>query len=183
MTMLRLAVTGTALFVVVGCADGGDTTGPNSSTRAVRSPAPVLAVAGTRLVPASGHFDAVVDFTTISLTPQGANCLLEVSGRLVFSGTIVGDAIGRTTALVKATCAEVAASPPGTYRDVFQSQLEFEGTVDGKPASAHVLYLGQVQPGGQIEGRLVFSRGVDGKLEVDARVAVGGEYRGSVIVK
>ena len=40
--------------------------------------------------------------------------------------------------------------------------------------------MGRVQPGGAIEGRLVFSNGVQGVLEVEARVAVGGEYRGFV---
>jgi hypothetical protein len=79
-------------------------------------------------------------------------------------------------------CSEVATSPPGTFRDVFKSELRFEGTVDGEPARANVLYMGRVQSGGRIEGRLVFSKGVAGRLEVDAQVAVGGEYRGSVVV-
>jgi hypothetical protein len=77
----------------------------------------------------------------------------------------------------------VAANPPGTFPDVFKSELAFEGTVDGDPAQANVLYMGRVQPGGRIEGRLVFSNGVSGVLDVDARVAVGGEYSGSVVVR
>jgi hypothetical protein len=60
--------------------------------------------------------------------------------------------------------------------------LSFEGTVDGEPAQANVLYMGRVQPGGHITGRLVLSNGVQGRLEVEAQVAVGGEYRGSVVV-
>ncbi|MFN2563900.1 MAG: hypothetical protein ABR499_02655 [Gemmatimonadaceae bacterium] len=116
------------------------------------------------------------------MTPRGRNCLLQVNGRLVFTGTIEGTATGTTRALVFAPCSEVATSPPGTFPDVFKSELRFEGTVDGKPAQANVLYMGRVQPGGQIEGRLVFSKGVAGRLEVDAQVAVGGKYRGSVVV-
>jgi hypothetical protein len=77
----------------------------------------------------------------------------------------------------------VAASPPGTFPDVFRSELAFEGTVDGEPARANMLYMGRVQPGGQIAGRLVLSDGVRGKLEVEARVAVGGEYGGSVVIR
>ena len=104
-------------------------------------------------------------------------------GELVFSGTIEGAATGQTSALVFASCADVAASPPGTYPDVFTSQLVFEGTVDGEPARADVLYIGRVRPGGEIDARLVLSDGVWGVLEVfDARVAVGGGYRGTVIV-
>jgi hypothetical protein len=77
----------------------------------------------------------------------------------------------------------VAANPPGTFRDVFKSELAFEGMVDGEPARANVLYMGGVQPGGQIEGRLVFSNGVEGRLQADAIVAVGGEYSGSVVLR
>jgi hypothetical protein len=44
--------------------------------------------------------------------------------------------------------------------------------------------MGRVQPGGKIEGRIIFSRGVQGRLEIeDTRVAVGGEYSGSVVVR
>ena len=85
--------------------------------------------------------------------------------------------------LVFAPCEEVATTPPGTYRDVFRSELEFTGTVDGEPASAKVLYQGGVEPGGEIDAHLIFSRGVAGVLDADARVAVGGDYRGTVVVK
>ena len=146
------------------------------------SSAPASATSAARRVQASGGFDALVDFSTLSLTPRGSNCLLEVEGRLVFSGTIEGTAVGETAALVFASCAEVATTPPGTYRDVFHSELTFEGTVDGEPAEAKVLYTGGVEPGGQIDGKLVFSNGVAGALTVDARVAVGGTYAGSVVV-
>jgi hypothetical protein len=77
----------------------------------------------------------------------------------------------------------VASTPPGTFRDVFKSELVFKGTVDGAPVQANLLYMGGVEPGGAIDGRLVFSNGVAGQLDVKARVAVGGEYRGSVVVK
>jgi hypothetical protein len=174
MNTLRLVVTGTVLLIVGGCADAGDILGPTAS-----SELPSLAA---RQIQTSGSFDAIVDFSTLTLTPRGSNCLLQVEGRLVFTGTIEGAANGQTSALVFAPCADVATSPPGTYPDVFRSELVFEGTVDGEPARANVLYMGRVQPGGQIEGRLVLSNGVQGRLEVDARVAVGGEYRGSVVV-
>jgi hypothetical protein len=77
----------------------------------------------------------------------------------------------------------VATTPPGTYRDVFRSDLEFTGTVDGEPATAKVIYQGGVEPGGEIDAHIIFSRGVAGVLDADAIVAVGGEYSGSVVVK
>jgi hypothetical protein len=172
MRILRLVATGTALLIVGGCAD----------SRTILDPTPP-ALSSARQIQTSGHFDAIVDFSTLRLTPRGGNCLLQVNGQLVFTGTIEGAATGQTTALVFAPCPDVAASPPGTFRDVFRSELAFEGTVDGQPARANLLYMGRVQPGGQIAGRLVFSNGVAGRLEVEARVAVGGEYGGSVVVR
>lgn len=179
MNILRLAATGTALLIVGGCMDGQGTPGPTDPARSIEGRA---VEAAARHVQASGHFDAIVDFSTLTLTPRGSNCLLEVEGRLVFTGTIEGAATGKTGALVFAPCAEVATTLPGTYPDVFRSELVFEGTVDGEPATANVLYMGRVQPGGAIAGRLVFSNGVSGVLDAEAMVAVGGAYDGSVIV-
>ena len=130
----------------------------------------------------SGTYDAVVDFSTLSLTPRGRNCRLVVDGMLVFSGSIEGTATGTTTALIFAPCSEVATTPPGTYRDVFTSELRFVGTVNGEPATADALYQGVTQVGGAIEGHLHFSNGVAGVLDVDAVVAVGGSYEGSLVV-
>lgn len=182
MNILRLAAAGTALLIVGGCMDGQDTPGPTDPARSIEGRAAAVTASSARQVQVSGHFDAIVDFSTLTLTPRGSNCLLEVEGRLVFTGTIEGAATGKTGALVFAPCAEVATTPPGTYPDVFRSELVFEGTVDGEPASANVLYMGRVQPGGAIAGRLVFSNGVSGVLDAEAMVAVGGAYDGSVIV-
>ena len=50
---------------------------------------------------------------------------------------------------------QVATTPPGTFRDRFRSELVFEGTVDGEPASAKLLYAGRVQQGGPADFFLV----------------------------
>lgn len=176
-----LLATGTAVLVV-GCADGRDVLGPSTpgfeqQGRALNDEAPAARQAET-----SGDFAALVDFETLTLTPRGQNCLLTVDGRLVFSGTIAGTATGTTSALVFATCPKVATTPPGTFPDVFRSELEFEGTVDGEPATAKLLYMGSVQVGGAIDGRLIFSRGVSGMLDAQALVAVGGTYSGKLVV-
>ncbi len=182
MSIAQRVAAATAVLIVGACADGRDTPGPTAPTLSTQDHSSDVTTSAARQVEASGSFDALVDFSTVTLTPRGSNCLLEVEGRLVFTGTIQGVAAGKTSALIFATCAEVATTPPGTYRDVFKSELEFEGTVDGEPAQAEVLYLGGVEPGGQIDGRLVFSRGVAGVLDVQALVAVGGVYQGSLIV-
>ncbi len=183
MRILRLVATGTALLIVGGCADSPTILDPTPPALSVQGQSSKLPASPARRSQAAGHVDAVVDFSTLTLTPRGRNCLLQVNGQLVFSGPIEGAATGQTTALVFAPCSDVAASPPGTFPDVFRSELVFEGTVDGEPAQANVLYMGRVQPGGQIAGRLVLSNGVQGRLEVEAQVAVGGEYAGSVVVR
>ena len=182
MRNLRLVVAATALLTIVGCADSGTILDPTTPASSAQDQSPDLATPGARKVQASGDFAAAVDFSTLSLTPRGRNCLLQVDGQLVFNGTIEGTATGQTTALVFAPCSEVATTPPGTFRDVFKSELVFEGTIGGEPAEANLLYLGRVQPGGEIAGRLVFSRGVAGRLEAEALVAVGGTYSGSVVI-
>ena len=178
---LHLLAPAVALLAGVGCADG---------PAALALTAPELSLHGSPGDPSvsaapvatSGEFDALVDFSTLTLTPRGRNCLLVVDGQLVFSGTIEGTATGTTSALVFAPCSDVSTSPPGTFRDVFRSELEFEGTVDGAPAQGRMLYQGGVREGGRIEGRVLLSRGISGALEVDAQVAVGGSYSGSVVV-
>src|SRR3954463_5311117 len=116
MKTLRLVAAGAALLGASACGGGRDALPPPApSFSAQASPS----AAGP--VQTSGHFDAIVDFSTVTLTPKGGNCLLEISGRLVFTGTIEGTATGRTSALEFAPCADVAVNPPGTFEDVFKS--------------------------------------------------------------
>ncbi len=165
-----------ALLALGACADARGPLDP-------ATPGVDVAAAAARPVDASGSFAAIVDFATFSFTPRGQNCLLEVDGRLEFTGTITGVATGTTSALVFAPCSEVMTTPPGTYRDVFRSELQFTGTVNGVPAEATVLYQGGVEPGGTIDAHLHFSNGVAGTLDADAIVAVGGTYAGRVVVR
>lgn len=130
--------------------------------------------------PASGTFKADIDFDTLSLAPVGSNCVLQVDGELTFSGTLEGTAPGTTTALVFASCDEAATHPPGTFRDVFISALEFEGAVDGVPVTADVTYQGQVREGGSVDALIRVSNGANGVLEVEGSVAEGGSYSGSL---
>ena len=176
MRILRLA-TGTVVLIAAAC--GRDTSPTDPSARTLPPSGPSLSA---RRVETSGPFDAIVDFSTLKLTPRGSNCLLDVDGRLVFHGSIDGVGIGHTSALVFATCADVIASPPGTDPDVFHSEIEFTGTIGGQAVRAHVLYHGRSQPGGHIDGQLIFSNGAAGELTADAQIAVGGTYSGSLVV-
>jgi hypothetical protein len=181
MNRLRFVSTGLVALIVFGCMNGTDVnapTGPSAAASVAASASPNAA----QPVQTSGSFDAIVDFQTVTLTPKGRNCLLQVQGHIVFHGTIEGTANGVTSALEFAPCSEVAVNPPGTFPDEFKSVAVFDGTVAGQPAHANLLYMGRVQVGGAIDGRFVFSNGVAGELKADAIVAVGGTYRGQLVV-
>lgn len=185
MHIVRRAIAGAVFIVAAGCGKDRTPTVPASrAPSAQRADAGAAAPAAAGQVQVAGHYDAVVDFSTLALTPIGSNCRLEVGGKLVFTGTIHGTAVGHTSALVFAPCAQVAVTPPGTYRDVYTSKAVFDGSVNGVAAHARLLYAGQTNVGGAIDAHLIFSDGVAGVLDaVDARVAVGGDYRGAVVVR
>jgi hypothetical protein len=182
--MRRTQPLAAALALVIGgaCADAGVGGNPLAPDLAIgRSPAREARTA--RRIPASGEFQTFVDFSTLTLTPRGRNCRLEVDGEVRFTGTIEGTGTGHTSALVFAPCADVAAAPPGTYPDVFRSRIEAELSVDGEPARARITYQGRSAPGGAIEGRFLLRGGARGVLDVEARIAVGGTYEGAVVVR
>ena len=129
-----------------------------------------------------GTFVAGVDFTSLTLRdgPAGG-CVLTVGGEIVFSGSepaVVGSAVGTTTALIAASCAEVATSPPGTDADVFSFRGRFDGSVNGMRTSGPLVYAGVTQPGGRITAVITLRGNVSAVLRADARVAVGGSYSG-----
>ena len=178
MSIRRVVSIGSMALMIVACSEANAPTGVSHSwtQSADRS------AAASQPVQTAGTFDALVDFSTVTLTPHGGNCLLTVHGQLVFHGTIEGTANGVTSALEFGPCSEVAVNPPGTFPDVFKSVAAFDGTIAGQPAHSNLLYMGRVAVGGTIDGRFVFSNGVAGALDVNSRVAVGGDYHGSVVV-
>ena len=167
-TFLSVIIT-VAGSVILGGGGGGGVVNGAASDEVVR-------------ISAVGAFDVELDFSTFSALPVGSNCELSVSGTLLFnSGTIDGVAEGTTTALVFAPCEDATSTPPGTFRDVFQSELTFAGTImDGVPAISDLTYRGKTAVGGAIEAKFLFTNGVIGVLDVDAIVGVGGTYEGTI---
>lgn len=174
MRMPRLASSAMAALLLTGCTDAPDPLAPTVPAGVARA---------AQHVDASGSFDALVDFSTLTLTPRGQNCLVDVKGQLVFTGTLEGTATGHTQALVFGTCEEFLATPPGGLPDVFKSELSFTGTVNGERVEATGWYMGRSDPVDGIDGRFVLHGDVRGELDVDARIAVGGSYRGSIVVR
>jgi hypothetical protein len=177
MNALRFVTTALVASTLIGCADAPGVGVPSAPDLALS-----VSADASQPVETSGTFDAVVDFSTVTLTPKGQNCLLTVKGQLIFHGSIEGTANGQTSALEFAPCSEVAVNPPGTFPDVFKSVAVFDGTIAGQPAHSNLLYAGRVAVGGTIDGRLIFSNGVAGELTADAIVAVGGSYHGQLVV-
>jgi hypothetical protein len=176
----RVVSTSLVVLILTGCT-GRDSVIPTAPAGA-RAPVASVSPNAAHPIQTAGTFDAIVDFPTITLTPKGNNCLLQVQGHLIFHGTIEGTANGVTSALEFAPCSEVAVNPPGTFPDVFKSVAVFDGTIAGQPAHANLLYMGRVQVGGAIDGRFVFSNGVAGEIQANAIVAVGGTYHGQLVV-
>jgi hypothetical protein len=134
------------------------------------------------VVRASGTFDAVLDVTTFRLEPLGTRCVITVSGRLIFSGTLQGSASATTTAFEDASCEQVLSDPPGTFADVFSSTGTFTGSVGGRPVSADIVYAGRTSAGGSIDAIMRFTGDLTGVLHVDATLGVGGTYDGVLVL-
>jgi hypothetical protein len=129
---------------------------------------------------AEGDFVAAVDFSSVQARDvRGNKCELTVDGTLSFSGTVEGEAVGTTTAVIFAPCADALASPPGTFFDVFRFDGDFTGEVLGEAASGSLRYAGVTRVGGAIDATIILD-GDDARavLRADAGVAVGGTYTG-----
>lgn len=170
-TLLALAAAGAMLL-----------TGPAGTAQAAAAgpgEAGLVSTSAGAPVAAAGEFTALVDFTSIRLSDApGGKCVLTVNGTLVFSGTLQGDAVGTTTAMVSAPCSEVASTPPGTYFDVFRFEGAFTGTVDGANASGDLTYSGVTHEGGAIDALVTLRGDAEAMLRADAIVAQGGTYTG-----
>lgn len=132
---------------------------------------------------ARGSFEVILDFSTLSLRdgPAGT-CVLTVSAKLVFSGTLNGAAPGRTTALVFGPCSQVAVTPPGTYPDVFRFRGTFTGTLNGTPVAGGLTYAGVTEVGGHIDALIRLSSTAGQVLaRADAVAGQGGTYTATVI--
>jgi hypothetical protein len=147
----------------------------------------MLGAAGTasaaKPVPASGSFVAIIDPGSITLTPVGNNCQLQVEGQIIFSGDLAGTGDALTTALVLAPCSVVAVSPPGSLPDVFSSDIEFEGMLGDAEVTAGIHYHGRAFEGGAIQAMMNFSGDLRGSVKVDGQAAVGGDYSGKIVLK
>lgn len=108
-------------------------------------------------------------------TNAGASCIVDLTQRYTFSGTLSGTTEIDYRILVAGPC----GAPPGTYAEEWIAHGEFKGEVRGSPAVGRFTYRAHVDVGGQVEGRMVFGQGMQGELEVwgnfsDGRLTYSG---------
>src|SRR5690606_2528962 len=103
-----------------------------------------------------GDFIATVDFASLQARDvRGNKCEFTVNGTLTFTGTVEGDAVGTTTAVIFAPCEDALAAPPGTYVDLFRFDGDFTGEVLGEPTSGSLSYAGVTRVGGVIDATVI----------------------------
>ncbi|WP_256842173.1 hypothetical protein [Ornithinimicrobium cryptoxanthini] len=167
-TARATVVTAVAATCLLGLPLGAAATGPATPT----------ATRGAQH--AEGDFLASVDFSSLQARDvRGNKCEFTVNGALTLTGTVTGEAVGVTTAVIFAPCADALASPPGTYFDLFRFEGDFTGEVLGESVSGPLSYAGRTLVGGAIDA-IIFLDGDDARavLRADAQVAVGGTYAG-----
>ena len=123
-----------------------------------------------------GSFRAVIESEPVVRDLPDGRCKLKVTGRLVFEGTLVGEALGTTTARIQSPCSELDLAHPD-FRDVFRFKGTFTGTVAGEEVRVPLTYAGVTSPGGTIEALIRLRTTPRLVLHTeDAVVAVGGRY-------
>ncbi len=131
-------------------------------------------------VRARGDVTTTLDFSTRAAREvAGGRCELVVDAVLSFTGTLAGNAVGTTTALVFAPCAEATSTPPGTFFDTFHFAGTFAGRVGGVVTLGDLDYIGLTSPGGKISATVLLNTPpADGLLRADGEVGGLGSYRG-----
>jgi hypothetical protein len=92
----------------------------------------------------------------------GTGCLVELTQPYKISGTLSGSLEIDYRILVYGSCGK----PPGTYDEEWIAYGSFNGTIEGKSGSGKFSYTANVKAGGDINGKMIFGQGVDGKLNV-----------------
>lgn len=161
-------------------AAAADTSGPAT---AEREGAGAAALERTTVI-ARGDFTTDLDYSTRTEREiDGAKCELTLDGALSFTGTLSGEAVGTTTALVLAPCTEATSAPPGTFFDSFRFEGTFDGRVAGTEVTGDLDYIGRTRPGGAINATVLLhtplhpTYGV-ALLRADGEVGGPGSYRG-----
>lgn len=105
----------------------------------------------------------------------GDGCVVDLQQAYIVSGDLAGSARIDYRILVEGPC----GPPPGTFAEEWIAHGTFTGTLNGTAASARLRYTARVQPGGEVDGRIVLGQGLAGELRVqgnfgDSRLSYSG---------
>lgn len=107
----------------------------------------------------------------------GQSCIVDLKQSYNISGTLTGNLEIDYRILVEGPC----GSPPGTFDEEWIAYGKFSGSVNGSAANGNLSYTAQVKAGGDVEGQMVFGRGLEGRLLISGNFGDGKLfYRGQV---
>lgn len=92
----------------------------------------------------------------------GKSCVVDAKISYVFSGTLSGPVEIDYRILVGGPC----GSPPGTFDEEWIARGTFTGVVNETATSADFSYTAQIGVGGDVDGRIVLGRGLNGELRI-----------------
>lgn len=97
----------------------------------------------------------------------GGACVIDLVQDYVIDGALSGELSFDYRILVAGPC----GSPAGTYEEEWIAYGTFSGTVDGRKATATLLYTADVRAGGTVKGSMILRGGVKGELEISGEFA------------
>jgi len=132
--------------------------------------ATVFAADSTPLIPATGTFqpDGPPQQQPVRVD-AGEGCVVDVDQAYVVDGTLAGSLEVDFRILVFGAC----GLPPGTFSEEWIARGTFNGSIQGKPATAKFTYTATVESGGEVRGQIVFGQGLDGELRIRGRFSDG----------
>jgi hypothetical protein len=121
----------------------------------------------------SGHFAPSAPPMSPHRREIGEHCIVELKQRYEVAGDLAGTMDVDLRIYVAGRC----GSPPGTFDEHWIAY----GTYNMSDRKGPLIYLAEVQAGGRVKGRLIFSGDLEGTLTVEGGFEEGSmSYSGDV---
>ena len=95
-------------------------------------------------------------------TDLGTCCIIEIKQPYKINGALSGSLEIDFRILIYGPCGK----PPGTYDEEWIAYGSFDGIVNGISRTGKFRYTANVKAGGDVEGTIVFGKGINGELNV-----------------
>lgn len=109
-------------------------------------------------------------------TDAGSSCIVDLTQDYTVSGVLSGTFTIDYRIKVDGPC----GSPSGTFNEEWIAYGKFSGDFNGNNATSSFTYIAHVTAGGDVEGKMVFGKGLSGELAVtgnfaDGKLSYGGK--------